>query len=393
MGLGPGQVEDALRALGPGQPLPASERAFFESRFGHDFGRVRVHDGPRAAGVARALNARAFTRSRDVVFDAGEYAPGTWSGRHLLAHESDARGCSKSGGRPGRRTPGRQGLGLEGGTIQRDLATPEPAVAPGAQPDLTDEQIRQAIAFNRQRFGFNPASTRLIQDLVGTEPTGVWAEDDIRAIAAGAGAVRAEEGRHGGGRHLPFPRPGGARGALEPQRRQLPDLLPRPLRAPRGGPVVAGRRSLTVSLSMHARFPTHSRLPGLSVPAVHPGPTAARAGRSGHRPGAYLQHPARRGRPAHRLHRGRQHHPPRPSTMATATSRQRGSTTTSTTPERRTRRTAAATWGRTAGTEPDGVVTGDVFDIQLDFRGEIQRRGRVATSLQWTPIRGRFPVP
>ncbi|HEX2324589.1 MAG TPA: DUF4157 domain-containing protein, partial [Chloroflexota bacterium] len=184
-GVGPGQAEDALRALGPGQPLPASERAFFESRFGHDFGRVRVHDGPRAAGVARALNARAFTRSRDVVFDAGEYAPGTWSGRHLLAHEL-AHVVQQEQGTPGAPDAGTSGPGPGpvGGTIQRDLATPEPAVAPGAQPDLTDEQIRQAIAFNRQRFGFNPASTRLIQDLVGTEPTGIWAEDDVRAIAA-----------------------------------------------------------------------------------------------------------------------------------------------------------------------------------------------------------------
>ena len=162
-----------------------------------------------------------------------------------------------------------------------------------------------------------------------------------------AGAVRAEEGRHGGGRHLPLPRPGGARGAPEPQRRQLPDLLPRPLRAPRGRPRRRGA-ALHHRPLHHARpLPHPLRLPGLSVPAVHPGPLAARAGRGGHRPGAYLQHPPRRGRPAHRLHRGRQHlrhgpqlWPPRPAGRGDQPLPRQLR-------EQRTRRTAAATRGRT----------------------------------------------
>jgi hypothetical protein len=72
---------------GGGQPLPASERAFFEPRFGHDFGKVRVHTGAQAAESAKAVNAQAFTTGPHVVFGLGKYAPGTTSGRKLLAHE------------------------------------------------------------------------------------------------------------------------------------------------------------------------------------------------------------------------------------------------------------------------------------------------------------------
>ena len=72
---------------GGGQPLPESVRAFFEPRFGYDFSQVRVHTDTRAADTARALNARAFTVRQDVVFGTGEYAPGTASGKRLLAHE------------------------------------------------------------------------------------------------------------------------------------------------------------------------------------------------------------------------------------------------------------------------------------------------------------------
>jgi hypothetical protein len=70
-----------------GQPLDASTRNFMEARFGHDFGRVRVHTDARAAESARAVNAEAYTVGRDVVFGPGWYVPETAAGRELLAHE------------------------------------------------------------------------------------------------------------------------------------------------------------------------------------------------------------------------------------------------------------------------------------------------------------------
>ncbi len=79
------RVHEALRS--PGRGLDPSTRAFMESRFGHDFGRVRVHTDAKAAESAQAVNALAYTLGRDVVFGEGAYAPGTARGRRLLAHE------------------------------------------------------------------------------------------------------------------------------------------------------------------------------------------------------------------------------------------------------------------------------------------------------------------
>src|SRR6266404_1951570 len=72
---------------GSGQPLPESKRTFFEPRFGHDLSNVRVHVVSRAAESAQSVKARAYTLGRNIVFGAGEYAPGTTAGRLLLAHE------------------------------------------------------------------------------------------------------------------------------------------------------------------------------------------------------------------------------------------------------------------------------------------------------------------
>ena len=83
----PGLAAHIQSLRGGGQPLPASTRAFFEPRFGHDFRQVRVHTEARAAETARALNAHAFTVGRDVVFGAGKYAPETLQGKRLLGHE------------------------------------------------------------------------------------------------------------------------------------------------------------------------------------------------------------------------------------------------------------------------------------------------------------------
>ncbi|MBS0445348.1 MAG: DUF4157 domain-containing protein [Proteobacteria bacterium] len=85
MRAAPAQV-DAVVASG-GQALDAATRAYFEPRFGHDFGRVRVHHDAAAAASARAVDAVAYTVGEHVVFDQGRYAPASPAGRRLLAHE------------------------------------------------------------------------------------------------------------------------------------------------------------------------------------------------------------------------------------------------------------------------------------------------------------------
>jgi hypothetical protein len=81
----PPSVHDTLAS--PGRALEASTQKFMEPRFGHDFGRVRVHTDQRAAESAWDINALAYTVGRHIVFGAGQYAPGTPQGRRLLAHE------------------------------------------------------------------------------------------------------------------------------------------------------------------------------------------------------------------------------------------------------------------------------------------------------------------
>ncbi len=78
-------VHDVLASSG--RPLDAGTRSFMEPRFGHDFSQVRVYTDGRAAESARAVNALAYTVGRNVVFGAGQYAPGTSEGQRLLAHE------------------------------------------------------------------------------------------------------------------------------------------------------------------------------------------------------------------------------------------------------------------------------------------------------------------
>jgi hypothetical protein len=86
------QVEGVQRDLGGatatgGAPLPPAARERMERAFSFDFGAVRVHTGGKASDASAALDARAVTTGADILFGAGEYAPGTARGDRLLAHE------------------------------------------------------------------------------------------------------------------------------------------------------------------------------------------------------------------------------------------------------------------------------------------------------------------
>lgn len=81
----PASVSETLAR--PGRPLGADTRDFMESRFGSDFGAVRIHDDSAAGASAQEVDAHAFTVGQDIVFGAGQYQPDSDSGRHLLAHE------------------------------------------------------------------------------------------------------------------------------------------------------------------------------------------------------------------------------------------------------------------------------------------------------------------
>ncbi|HEV7821301.1 MAG TPA: DUF4157 domain-containing protein, partial [Burkholderiales bacterium] len=81
----PASVDRAL--ANAGKPLEPAIRQDMEQRFGHDFSTVRVHADAPAGKSARDVAANAYTVGHDIVFGAGQYAPQTNHGRHLLAHE------------------------------------------------------------------------------------------------------------------------------------------------------------------------------------------------------------------------------------------------------------------------------------------------------------------
>ena len=70
-----------------GSSLDLRTREFMESRFGYDFGNVRIHTSQEAAESAIRANALAYTMGNDIVFGEGYYRPDTMQGKRLLAHE------------------------------------------------------------------------------------------------------------------------------------------------------------------------------------------------------------------------------------------------------------------------------------------------------------------
>ena len=102
-GLPPGTAAALAAGRGTGQPLPADQRRYFETRLGADLGQVSLHTDGTAAGLARRLSARAFTAGSEVYFAPGEYRPASPAGRFLLAHElthvlQQRRGVQVEGG-------------------------------------------------------------------------------------------------------------------------------------------------------------------------------------------------------------------------------------------------------------------------------------------------------
>ena len=82
------ELDSYVGSLGSsGQGLAASDRQFFESKFGHDFSGVKIHTGADAAQSAESINAKAYTSGNNIVFNDGQYAPESDSGKRLIAHE------------------------------------------------------------------------------------------------------------------------------------------------------------------------------------------------------------------------------------------------------------------------------------------------------------------
>lgn len=161
----PPVVHEALRASG--QPLDQSTRELMESRFGHDFSQVRVHSDAGAGNAASAINARAFTVNRNIVFGANEYAPQTESGRRLLSHElmhvvQQRAGVHPSGGVGRAGDPYERQADEAADAVARNERVPSSSFSTGSRDHARPVVQRKAATDARQPdASTNAAATQL----------------------------------------------------------------------------------------------------------------------------------------------------------------------------------------------------------------------------------------
>lgn len=144
------RIREVVQASG--EPLEQGRREEFETRFGRDFSRVRVHGDANAAASARSIDARAYSYGERIVLSH----PALVHDRRLMAHE--LAHVSQAQGRSVARTP--QQIGAEDSRPEREadnaasmwqtsqplplseappdqvFRQPMPAPAPGASPPI-----------------------------------------------------------------------------------------------------------------------------------------------------------------------------------------------------------------------------------------------------------------
>lgn len=79
-------VHDVI-GKGGGSPLDESTRSSMESKFGQDFGDVRIHTDAKASQSAEAVGANAYTVGNEMVFRSGHFDASSPTGQRTLAHE------------------------------------------------------------------------------------------------------------------------------------------------------------------------------------------------------------------------------------------------------------------------------------------------------------------
>lgn len=146
-------VHDVVSS-GGGSALDADTRTDMESRFGHDFGDVRVHTDGAADASARSVNAHAYTVGNNIVFQRDRYDPSSDSGKHMLAHELTHVVQQRSGPVDGTEAGGGIRVSDPSDRFEREavsnadhlMSQPAPAapvqraVADGSQPSVQREE-------------------------------------------------------------------------------------------------------------------------------------------------------------------------------------------------------------------------------------------------------------
>jgi hypothetical protein len=101
----PSPVHDVV-GKGGGSPLDEGMRSSMESRFGQDFGDVRVHTDDRASESAASVGANAYTVGSDIVFRSGHFDASSPTGQRTIAHELSHVVQQRSGPVDGSDAPG-----------------------------------------------------------------------------------------------------------------------------------------------------------------------------------------------------------------------------------------------------------------------------------------------
>ena len=147
-------------------PLEESVRVQMETRFGAEFGAVRIHADTTAAESAHTIGAAAYTVGRDIVFGAGRYQPHSDAGQQLLAHELAHVVQQSRGGSASVDAEARADQAVDQAAQGRPISTQAlggAPVAPQAKPD--DNPATDAgLSFPTKTLsGFALNSTALIQ--------------------------------------------------------------------------------------------------------------------------------------------------------------------------------------------------------------------------------------
>jgi hypothetical protein len=104
-----------------------------ESRFGHDFADVRVHDDRAAHDAARSFDAAAFTAGSDIFLAEGQRAADETAGHYLLAHELAHVVQNTRGGVPSEESS-RRSLSAPGDAFEAEASRAASTVLAGGTP-------------------------------------------------------------------------------------------------------------------------------------------------------------------------------------------------------------------------------------------------------------------
>ncbi len=180
-----GEVQAAVST--GGRPLERGVRAEMEGAFGADFGDVRIHTGGAASGSARSLQAVAYTRGRDIVFDHGSYDPGSAGGRHLLAHELTHVLQQRSG--PVAATQLAAGLAVSDPSDRFERAAEETADAVSRRTSGRPAAGGGSVTSLR---GASPETLLALQRTAGNRAVAAWSSAGFAAPSAPAAGVHAD---------------------------------------------------------------------------------------------------------------------------------------------------------------------------------------------------------